>query len=154
MLLFLSLQVSGQSVEMMDFASFEKRMKKESDTLFVYNFWATWCKPCVEELPYFDQLNETYKAQKVKVVLVSLDGPKFFESMLIPFVQKRNVGSDVILLNAPDYDSWMGKISEEWSGALPGTLLKRNSDIHLFKEQSFSYETLSEWVDSVLAISN
>lgn len=150
--LVLASPVVGQSVEMMSFDSLEQQMLQESDTLFVYNFWATWCKPCVEELPFFEKLDQTYREKKVRVVFVSLDAPSFHKTMLEPFIQKRGIQSKVILLNAPDYDSWLGKISEEWSGSIPATLLKMPSqNIHEFQEQSFTYETLTAWIDQVVS---
>ncbi len=51
----------------------EKVIRPANDTLYVVNFWATWCKPCVAELPYFEEAGEKYKSEKIKVLLVSLD---------------------------------------------------------------------------------
>ena len=61
----------------------------QNDTTYVINFWATWCGPCVKEMPYIDSLNDHYKGQKVKVILVSLDFKKQIESRLIPYLNKK-----------------------------------------------------------------
>jgi len=37
----------------------------------VINFWATWCAPCVKEMPFFEKLNRDDK--NIKVILVSMD---------------------------------------------------------------------------------
>lgn len=94
----------------------------KNDTTYVINFWATWCKPCVKELPHFEQLTEKYKDSKVKVVLVSLDFPKQLESKLVPFVKKHELKSTVVTLLDGKYNDWIDKVSEEWSGAIPATL--------------------------------
>ncbi|HPD55065.1 MAG TPA: redoxin domain-containing protein, partial [Bacteroidia bacterium] len=46
--------VKAQVIHRMSFDGMEQRLHGISDSLVVLNFWATWCKPCVEELPYFD----------------------------------------------------------------------------------------------------
>src|SRR5471030_2436347 len=66
-----------------------KRIANKSDTTYVINFWATWCAPCVKELPAFEKLNENYKDKKVKVLLVSMDFKQDYEKKLIPFVRKK-----------------------------------------------------------------
>jgi thiol-disulfide isomerase/thioredoxin len=89
----------------------------------VMNFWATWCKPCVQELPYFEELNKNYSASGLKVVMVSLDFKRELESRLKPFVQKNNMASEVLLLNEHDYNSWINKVDSSWSGAIPATVI-------------------------------
>jgi len=59
--------------------------RMHNDTANVISFWATWCKPCNEELPYFVTLYSQLKIGKIKVVLVNLDFPKQVESILVPF---------------------------------------------------------------------
>ena len=73
------------------FEQLEPYLRRSSDTLYVVNFWATWCKPCVAELPHFEELYEKYKDQKVKVLLVSLDFKNQVASRLAPFMRERNL---------------------------------------------------------------
>ena len=124
-------------------------LHKSDDTIYVINFWATWCKPCVKELPAFEKLQAMYKSKKVKVILISLDFPNQVESRLIPFIKKKNLQSKVILLNDPDQDIWIPKISEKWSGAIPATLIYNKSKRQFF-EKSFSYEELEKEVHNYL----
>ncbi|RMG23643.1 MAG: TlpA family protein disulfide reductase [Bacteroidetes bacterium] len=143
--------LNAQHVEVLDFPAFEQRLKTHSDTLFVYNFWATWCRPCVKEMPYFEQLNQEFAHKKVKVVFVSLDFPDQLERLVQPFVEKKNIQSEVVLLNAPNYNEWIDKVSPKWTGSIPATLLSMPAKgIHDFKEQAFEYEELSQWVSSTL----
>ena len=106
-----------------EFSQVEPFFHFNNDTTYVVNFWATWCKPCVEELPYFEELTQAYKGQKVKVILVSLDFPRQFESKLAPFVAERQLQSTVIALADGRYNDWIDKVSTEWTGAIPATYI-------------------------------
>lgn len=113
------------------------------------NFWATWCQPCVEELPYFERINKEFKNQNVKVILVSLDMSKQVTTRLIPYIQKYNIQSEVVLLNDLDADTWINKVDSSWSGALPATLFY-TTEKRAFFEKSFTYESLLEQLKNFL----
>tara|TARA_B100001167_G_C16720607_1_gene281011 strand:+ start:103 stop:699 length:597 start_codon:yes stop_codon:yes gene_type:complete len=132
-----------------DFTEFEERyLQPEDETTYVINFWATWCKPCIEEMPAFEALREHYEDKNVKVILVSLDLPKLLEKQVVPFVEKKGLQSEVILLDDPDANTWIPKVAEEWSGAIPATLIIKGEQ-RQFYEQSFTYETLEKAVNSI-----
>ena len=97
--------------------------QKDNDTTYVINFWATWCKPCVKELPYFEELNASLQGQKAKVVLVSLDFPKKVATQLVPFVEKRQLSSEVLVLLDGKYNDWIDQVDPQWTGAIPATLI-------------------------------
>lgn len=138
---------SGISVKSYDFKSFEPFLHKASDTTYVVNFWATWCAPCIVELPHFEKLGQIYKDKKVKVVLVSLDSKKQVEKALIPFILKKKLRSRYVLLSDPDMNSWIPKVDASWSGALPATVIYNGSSgRRKFYEQSFTYEQLESEV--------
>jgi len=132
-------------ITVVDYKGLEPYLNKQNDTTYVVNFWATWCKPCIKELPDFEQLNENYKDKKVKVILVSLDFYKNYQTSLLPFIKNRGIKSEVILLHDPDSNSWIDKVDKSWSGAIPATLVYNRSS-RSFYEQSFEYKQL----DSVL----
>lgn len=137
----------GVSVNAYDFNGLEHFLKKQNDTTYVVNFWATWCVPCVEELPHFEKLNEKYKEDKVKVMLVSLDMSKQVESKLLPFIKERQLKSEVLFLQDPDQNAWLPKVDSTWSGAIPATVIY-NKDKRKFFEQSFTYEELEKEVSN------
>lgn len=133
--------VAQPKIPVVDFEGFEPYLNRDSDTTYVVNFWATWCKPCIKELPAFEKLNEKYANEKVKVLLVSLDFIKHFDTKLIPFIKEHNLKSDIILLNDPRSNLWIDKVSEVWSGAIPATIIYRGYD-RSFYERSFTYDEL------------
>ncbi len=124
--LFVMPVASAQSVKAIKFDELEKMLKRDDDTLRIVNFWATWCAPCVKELPYFERLNSTYKTEKIRVILVSMDYFSDLNSKLKPFVAKNKIRSKVVLLNEPELESWVDKLTPEWSGAVPMTLILNN----------------------------
>lgn len=132
-----------------DFENFEKFLNIKDDEVYVVNFWATWCQPCVEELPYFESINTTYKHKGVNVLLVSLDSPKQVDSRLFPFIEKHSILSEVILLNAPNPNSWIDKVDPHWSGAIPITIIY-NKEKRKFYEKIFTLEELRTEVENFL----
>jgi len=131
------------------FDEFEHHLHREDNKIYVVNFWATWCKPCIKELPYFEQVQEQYKDKNVEVVLVSLDDIRKLETKIIPFVKEKNLQSTVILLDDADYNSWIDKVSPKWSGAIPATFIY-NKNKREFYEQEFDYQQLENIVKTFL----
>ncbi len=130
------------------FDDLNPRLSVQNDTTYVINFWATWCKPCVQELPYFEQLHTAYNGKKVKVILVSLDFSRQLESKLLPFVQERQLKPEVIALIDSDYNAWIDRISPDWSGAIPVTIVRKGQQKKVILEELPDYEMLDQLVKS------
>jgi thiol-disulfide isomerase/thioredoxin len=140
---------SGGELEIYNFNGFKKFLNKNDDKIYVINFWATWCAPCVKELPYFEKLNALYKSKNVEVVLVSLDFPHLYDSKLKPYIKDKELKSKVIALDDPDMNSWIPQVSQDWSGSIPATVIY-NKDKKQFYEQSFTYMQLEKEVKQFL----
>lgn len=78
-IVLISLHINAQKVKLIKLNDLEKRISNGKDTFYVVNYWATWCAPCIKELPYFDQLQKAHKDKPVKVLLVSLDFPSRYK---------------------------------------------------------------------------
>lgn len=129
------------ALEIYDFDGLESLLNKKDEKTYVVNFWATWCVPCVKELPHFEELNQKYKDEDVEVLLVSLDFPNQYDSKLKPFIQEKKLTSKVVALNDPDMNTWIPKVDEGWSGAIPATVIY-NMETRKFFEKSFTLEEL------------
>lgn len=142
----------AQDIPKYTFPELEKRLYPEDEKIYVFNFWATWCKPCVEELPHFEELNKAYKDKNVEVVLVSLDFASQYKSKLVPFVESRNLETEVVMLNDSKYNTWIDKVSADWGGAIPATLVvHKGTNTRDFYETSFAtYDELENIVKSVI----
>lgn len=137
------------SVKTYDYNQLKPLLEKKDDKTYVINFWATWCAPCVKELPYFEKINKEYADKNVEVLLVSLDFPKQVENKLIPFINRKKLQSEVVLLDDVNEDVWIKAIDESWSGALPATIIYTKNK-RKFYEQSFDYETLENELKTFL----
>ena len=118
-----------------------KRLKQGNDTIYVVNFWATWCAPCVAELPDFEKLDSVYKDKKVKVILVSTDFKKDIGSRLVPFIERKKLHSEVNFLDELYDNEWIPKIDSTWQGNIPATKIytaKNGAQYFLSRETSFS----------------
>lgn len=149
-LLFVTFSVQAQEKVTIyeTYEDFAKNILIEDENIYVINFWATWCAPCIKELPYFEKLNAENK--NVKVILVSLDSKKDLDKKLIPFIEKRKLKSKVLLLADKDYNSWLSKVDDDWSGAIPATLLL-NGKKKQFAERDFeNFEELNQYVNSFI----
>ena len=117
----------AQKVEYIKIPELEKILKNPDNKLFVVNFWATWCPPCVAEISNFENAAKTYDKGKVKYILVSLDFPSQVEKQLIPFLKKNKISLDVAVMMDVDYNKWIDKVDTKWQGDIPATLFFNNS---------------------------
>ncbi len=109
------------------FDNLEPRFYNDSDTTYLVNFWATSCPPCIKEMPLFKQLEEQKERDAFKVLLVSLDLPRDYESRVIPFVAKHEIAPEVVHLGDENYSYWTEKIDSSWFGALPATMVVKGN---------------------------
>ena len=131
-------------VPIVDFDGLKPYLERKDGKTYVVNFWATWCSPCIKELPYFEELLARNQENGVELILVSLDFPRQIVTKLMPFLEKHQLKGEVVVLDDPDANSWIDKVDPGWSGAIPATLVYQN-DKRSFHERSFkSYDELFE----------
>ncbi len=151
MLTFLCLPVfmKAQTPGLYDqYAQLESRLQNGGDTTFVVNFWATWCKPCVSELPFFEELTQKTGGQKIKVLLISIDLKRDLDKRLLPFVQSRKLQSEVNLLADSDVNSWALRVDAQWDGAIPVTMIYNKKGKRFHKDKFADAAELASFVQS------
>jgi thiol-disulfide isomerase/thioredoxin len=122
-----------------------KRIYNNSDTTYIVNFWATWCKPCVAELPEFERFRQAHLNEPVKVILVSLDFREDLEKRVLPFLRKNTYSSEVILLDESNGNDFIDQICPQWSGAIPATIVtSKNKQKFAFFEKKITFDLLEE----------
>lgn len=117
------LQAAAQKIDLLTADQLNQRLSQGKDTVYIVNFWATWCAPCVKELPNFEKLHKTFSNQPLKVLLVSLDFKSKLESDLKPFVKRMKISSEIFLMNEKDQQTFIDKVDKSWSGNIPATLI-------------------------------
>lgn len=142
-------KIEAIDLNVYNFNELEPLLNIKDDKTYVINFWATWCAPCIKELPYFETLNETYKSKNVEVILVSLDFPKQYNTKLKPFIVKHKLVSKIVVLDDVDSNTWIPKVDKDWSGAIPATIIY-NKNKRAFYEKSFDLEELKVEVNKFL----
>jgi thiol-disulfide isomerase/thioredoxin len=133
-------EVAGDSlsVQVLNYDQLKPLLHNGSDTTYVVNFWATWCAPCVQELPFFLELDSMYRDQPFKLILVSLDFKKDYLRKLEPFVREKKIAQYVVVLEDNRANYWIDDIDPSWSGAIPATLVYR-ADRRAFFERTFHH---------------
>lgn len=150
LLILVGYSVNAQ-VKLLTLNELEQRVAKGKDTTYVVNFWATWCGPCVEELPYFERLTSENAKKPFKVILMSLDFKSKLKTDVEPFVTKHNLKSEVFVVNEMDQQKFIDRVNKDWSGALPATLILNNDKkVRAFYEKAFTYEELVKTISTAI----
>ncbi|HKK41208.1 MAG TPA: TlpA disulfide reductase family protein [Bacteroidales bacterium] len=148
---FTAMNGQSQKVERIEIPRLEKILNNPDDRLYVVNFWATWCPPCVKEFPSFQKVSAEYDITKVKFIMVSLDFPSQIKTQLIPFLKKNNVSLYVTIMTDLDYNSWIEKVDPDWQGDIPATLVFNNAKkIRKFHPGELDEPGLRKLIDSNL----
>jgi thiol-disulfide isomerase/thioredoxin len=146
----LTIWAFAQQVRRADIRELEKQIAG-SDSILVINFWATWCKPCLEELPYFHDIARTYRDRQLKLLLVSLDFKKDYPEQIRSFAKKNGYDSEIIWLDETDADQFCPVIDPTWSGAIPATLIiNRRTGYRKFHEGKMKPDELESAIRASL----
>tara|TARA_B100001758_G_C18107068_1_gene451595 strand:+ start:76 stop:567 length:492 start_codon:yes stop_codon:yes gene_type:complete len=137
------------TIEVVDFDGLYSKIDLSINKTYVINFWATWCAPCVKELPYFERVNKDFNDKNIEVILVSLDFPSQIESKLKPYLKRNKIKSKVILLDDSKMNTWVPKVHEQWDGGIPATLIVNNSN-YKFYPKPFEKEELFAEINKLL----
>ena len=113
-------QIRAQQIRVIKYDELEGIIHSNSTSIQVINFWATWCGPCVKELPLFEKLNGENKS--IKITLINLDFADKLDKVR-SFVDRKKMRAEVLLLDEIDYNQWIDKVDKHWGGAIPATLV-------------------------------
>ncbi len=123
----------AQDVQVIKLADLDKLLQKPKEGVVLINFWATWCRPCIEELPYFDKAQQEFADKGVTMYFVSLDDVEILESRVKPFVKKKGLQAKVLLLDETDMNAFINRVDPEWSGAIPATIMISSTERKLIE---------------------
>lgn len=124
----------------------------QSNKPLVINFWATFCQPCIEEMPQFMALTKKYAKDSVQLLLVSLDMQDDYPVKVKAFVKKRKITANRMLwLNETNADYFCPKIDTTWSGSIPASLFINNATgYRKFTESELSADELEKEIMAIL----
>ncbi len=119
---FLAFGTAAQPARIVKLQELKALMNASSDKIQVINFWATWCAPCVKELPLFEKLGQERKDVKVTLVSMDLDlDPN--PDKVYRFIARKKIQSEVLILDEKDPNTYIDQIEKKWSGAIPATII-------------------------------
>ncbi len=128
---------------------------KNSEKPTIINFWASFCKPCLEEIPYFQQAVKKYDSAGVQLLLVNLDMIELYPEKLKAFANKRNITANIAFLDETNADIFCPAVDQKWSGAIPASLFINNkTGYRKFFEDQLAEEALHVEVKALIAQKN
>lgn len=132
LILMISCKSEPQTLRVISLEEFQSVMEEArlSDDLTVYNFWATWCAPCVAEMPIIAEFTRTHGHQ---LIFVNVDRQNLWESRVPQMLKKLNLQEEVYLLDKPKLNNWYQMIDENWGAGLPVTLFVGQGQSVLFQ---------------------
>ncbi len=137
-------------IKVLNYDQLKPMLHQDNDTTYVVNFWATWCAPCMEELPYFLALDSLYQNYPMKLVLVSLDFKKDYISKLQPLVRIKKLEDNVVVLEDNNANFWINDIDSSWGGAIPATLVYKGKERAFYGRSFHRLDELKEIVKPYL----
>lgn len=142
----------SSSVAVVTYPELQEAVQKDDDRLYVVNFWATWCQPCVAELPDFMAVNaEMASNEAFEMILVSLDDVDALKSKVLPFIKNHQLEVRHFLLNdIKNMNEWIPDVNATWSGAIPATVFYLNGKAVHFVEGKLSKSALQDIISEFL----
>lgn len=149
--LFTSLPLFSQDVEVIAVDRLKNELNRQADSVYIVNFWATWCKPCTEEMPDLLKIGEEFSDENMVLTLISLDLPSMMETRLAEFIDDYDISTRVLLLDDPDANKWIPMVDESWSGSIPATLIYApGKDYRKFHEGIITYAELKKEIQYLI----
>lgn len=145
LVVFLTLTAQAQTIELVELDELNTLISSRGERLKVINFWASWCGPCIKEMPHFDQVGQQGDVDLYFVSLDFISQQDKAEKMLL----KQDIQSTALLLNEKDADKYIASINKDWTGAIPATLFVQPSGKKVFYEQALEKEELNDIINKL-----
>jgi len=144
--------IEVRPTEVVQFEDFAHKVSRSPEDLLIVNFWATWCVPCVEEIPHFISVyEEKSKESNLGIMFVSLDHVGNLSSVEEFSEKTRLPGTLLLLDDVKRFNEWIPKVHSSWDGTLPATGFYKRGRMVEFRAEPLSEEELEEIVDRLSA---
>jgi len=149
LLVLMSVSVLAQEARLIHLSQFQEDIKSEKGKIQVINFWATWCAPCLKELPLFEKLKTDRPDVRIRLVSMDMDLDPNPEKVR-RFVTRKKLTSEIIILDERNPNKWIDQVDKRWSGALPATLIINNQNgKRVFVERELQAGELEKMIKEV-----
>lgn len=151
LMFLMAIQTKAQDIQKWKLDDLRTAITK-ADKPTIFNFWATFCKPCIEEIPYIQQLVKKYEAKGVTLVLVSLDLPEAYPKIK-GFAEKRKFTAPIVFLDESNADEFCPVVDESWSGAIPASLfINSKTGYRSFFEEQLTKEKVETEIKAMMGL--
>lgn len=116
-------QAADSTIRRVGSERIQELLSEHHGEVIALDFWATWCRPCLEAFPHLEEWQRHYRDEGLVVVSVSLDDPETQFEQARSFVEKRDPPFEVYILDVPNYDDFVRSVSSDWSGAIPALFI-------------------------------
>ncbi|HHQ14349.1 MAG TPA: redoxin domain-containing protein, partial [Chromatiales bacterium] len=108
-------QPDDPRIEPVSASEFGKLLQARHRKVVLVNFWATWCRSCLEEIPALMDLADRFRSQGFELVAVSLDDPDSLQSVVLPFMDKWFPAFSSYLSTERDMDAMVSILDPAWN---------------------------------------
>lgn len=128
-----------------------ERIMQHPDTALVVNLWATWCAPCIKELPWFEKQARALNDKPVKFIFLSLDLEDAYPENIRRFIAQRKIKSTVLWLDESNANTYAPLLDPRWEGSIPATIfLHQKKGYRKFVEGEMSEADLKNELQKML----
>ena len=142
-------QLNAQEIKKVKADAVVKMIETSSNPLII-NFWATWCRPCVNELNYFEKVVDKFKDKNVELVLISVDYPEDYERVA-SFVKTRGYKVKVYWLDEQETSVIQSKIDGGFEGVIPASIfINKATKYRTFHSGQLTESTLKKEIEKLI----
>ncbi len=113
---------NADPLKRIDEAGYARLIAENRGKVVYVDFWATWCDPCREEMPFLVRLAAEHEASGFKLITISADEPEQ-EGAVRQFAAQQRIPPPACIKRAENNERFINSIDPKWSGALPAGFL-------------------------------
>ncbi|MDP7638713.1 MAG: TlpA disulfide reductase family protein [Candidatus Hydrogenedentes bacterium] len=110
-------------IKLVSMTRIETLVEESRGRVLVVNFWATFCPPCVDEMPELASFVTNHVGEDIEFLSVSSDIPSTRDTLVLPFVLEQNLPFPVYMLGTDNRAQALSHMEIEWDGGLPATFI-------------------------------
>lgn len=114
---------AGAPTQLVSADELRARLAAERGQVVVVAFWATWCAPCLKELPELAKLNAAWRERGTKLIAVAMDEPTALAAQVEPFRLRYFPEVDGLLRSETEMDTMVSVVDPAWNEILPTTYI-------------------------------